>query len=125
MLIQTNGGTMKPFVFAISLGILVLSAAGAWAEDCQLPTTEPTIPNGKVADKAAMLKGSQAVKAYMAETEVFLNCLDEAEKALGEEITAEQQAMFVARHNTAVEAMEGVAEQFNQQIRLYKARRKK
>lgn len=97
-----------------------LFAAPAMAA-CPYPD-DVNIPDGSTASEAEMLDGQKTVKAYMAQMEEYLECLDEESAALGDNESDDQQAMHVKRHNAAVEAMEKVAASFNEQIRSYKAR---
>jgi len=80
------------------------------------------VPDGSKASEAEMLDGQKLVKAYMANMEAYLECLDTESTARVEEETDDQKAMHVKRHNAAVDAMEQVAASFNEQIRSYKAR---
>ena len=88
---------------------------------CPYPD-DVSIPDGSTASEAEMLDGQKLVKAYMAEMDEYLTCLDEESTALGDDQTDDQRAMHVKRHNAAVDAMEKVAASFNEQIRSYKAR---
>jgi len=88
---------------------------------CPYPD-DVSIPDGSTATESEMLDGQKMVKAYMAEMDEYLECLDEESTALGENETEDQAAMHVKRHNAAVDAMEKVAASFNEQIRSYKAR---
>lgn len=88
---------------------------------CPYPD-DVAIPDGSTASEAEMLDGQKNVKAYIADMEDYLECLDEEAAALGDNATEDQDAMHVKRHNAAVEAMEKVAASFNEQIRSYKSR---
>jgi hypothetical protein len=105
--------------FSIAAAAALLAMPGMAA--CPYPD-DVSIPDGSTASEAEMLDGQKMVKAYMAEMEDYLECLDEESAALGENETEDQQAMHVKRHNAAVDAMEKVAASFNEQIRSYKAR---
>ena len=61
------------------------------------------------------------VKAFVAEGEEYLACLDAEVEAAGEEQTDEENAIYVSRYNAAVDAMQALAEQFNVELRAYKA----
>jgi hypothetical protein len=95
---------------------LVSIQAGA---ACAYPD-EPQIPDGATATEQQMVGGQQVVKAYMAEMEGYLTCLDKEAAALGDAETEEQRALHTSRHNAAVDQMEKVANSFNEQIRAFK-----
>ena len=93
---------------------------GVVAAACPYPD-DVEVPDGSSATEQDMLSGQKRVKAYMAEMEDYLKCLDDESMALGDAVTDEQRQLHVDRHNAAVEAMESVANAFNEQIRAYKA----
>ncbi len=107
---------------AIALCAFAFTAEAA----CEYPASIK-VPDGGKATKDEMIAGQQAVKQYMADMDAYLACLDKENAvaaAEGEdpEIAAQREALHVKRHNAAVEAMEGVAARFNEQVRAYKAR---
>ncbi len=99
----------------VTLGMATANAA------CTYPD-EVDMPDGATASEPEMLAGRDAVQQYMAEMDDYLTCLDKEAKSLGEEETPEQKQMHVARHNAAVDQMETIAAQFNEQLRAYKSR---
>ncbi|MCW8128077.1 hypothetical protein [Microbulbifer halophilus] len=110
-----------------------LIASTAFAE-CDKPQP-PEIPDGNKASKEAMVQGQQAVKQYMEEGDQYLKCLEQenqaamaAAKESGVEPESEEakqlQAKVEARleeHNTAVDSMHEIGDQFNQEVRNFKA----
>ena len=100
-------------------GAVLITTPGMAA--CPYPD-DVRIPDGSTATEAEMLDGQKLVKAYIADMEEYLECLDQEASALGDSETEDQKAMHVKRHNAAVAAMEKVAASFNEQIRSYKAR---
>jgi hypothetical protein len=69
-----------------------------------------------------MTAAQQRMQAYMGKMQQYLDCLEQEEAALPEEQrTTETRAHTVKRYNAAVEAMESLAAQFNEQVRAYKA----
>lgn len=87
--------------------------------ECSTP--EPTnIPDGTKATSEEMVEAQTFVKQYIAEMELYLVCLDEEAAALEEPPTAEQTERHTQLHNSAVDSMEAVAAQFNEQVRAYK-----
>ncbi|RMF97873.1 MAG: hypothetical protein D6727_04500 [Gammaproteobacteria bacterium] len=105
---------------ATALTAWLLTAPAITLGACPYPE-DVDIPDGSAATEQEMLAAQKQVKAYIADMEAYLKCLDEEEAALGEEVTPEQRALHVSRHNAAVDAMEQVAAQFNEQIRAYKS----
>ncbi len=105
----------------ITLLIATSAMAGPAFADCGYPQ-DVSIPDGAAASEAEMVEGQKGVKGYMAEMDEYLKCLDEKSAALGEEITEEDRLMHVKKHNAAVDAMEQVAANFNEQIRAFKAK---
>lgn len=87
---------------------------------CTAPD-EVSVPDGSQASMEEMLAAQTAVKSYMADMEAYLKCLDDESASLGDARTDEERLAHVAEHNTAVDAMERVANSFNEQIRAYKA----
>ena len=99
--------------------LLIVFSQFALAE-CNRPPA-PTLPDGETSDMETMVAGQKAVKAYVAETEAYLDCLNKEGEAAADTETPEQQLARIGRHNEAVDEMEAVASQFNEEIREYKA----
>jgi len=79
-----------------------------------------SVPDGTTATTEEMVDGQTRIKQYMAEMEAYLDCLDKEEQELGREPTAEELQLHNQRHNSAVDQMEKVAADFNEQVRAYK-----
>jgi hypothetical protein len=108
---------ISSFLLGCTVTLGMATAKGA----CTFPD-EVDIPDGATASEEQMLAGRDAVQQYMATMNEYLSCLDEEATAVTEEETPEQKQMHVARHNAAVEQMETLAAQFNEQLRAYKSR---
>lgn len=87
------------------------------------------IPNGNTATKEEMLAGQQGVKKYVAEMELYLECIVEEEKAqrdamaeLAPEVEQEREDILNKKYNAAVDEMERIAAQFNAEVQAYRAR---
>ena len=107
---------------------LPLFAAASVAIACDYPQ-RAQVPDGISATKDEMIEGQKSVKAYMAAMEDYLACIEAEEKdAVAEMDEAEpeeleqRQEMMTKKYNAAVEEMEIVAAQFNEQVRAYKGR---
>lgn len=78
------------------------------------------VPDGATSTTEQMVDGQTRIKQFMAEMEEYLDCLDQEEADLGREPTEEELQMHNQRHNAAVDEMEAVAAEFNEQVRAYK-----
>lgn len=85
------------------------------------------LPNGATASKDDMLAGQKTVKNYMSTMEEYLTCLEKDEKnavaaldELSDEDRASRDTAFTKKYNAAVEEMELIAAQFNEEVRAYK-----
>lgn len=88
------------------------------------------IPNGSTATKDEMVAGQRSVKKFMADMETYLTCIDEEDEQVRPDIEepdliveAQRDEMLVKKHNAAVDDMETVAANFNEEVRAYKARK--
>jgi hypothetical protein len=87
------------------------------------------IPNGGTATKEDMLEGQRGVKKYVADMEVYLECIVEEEKVaraaienLQPEDEQQREDAINKKYNAAVDEMERVAAQFNAEVQAYRAR---
>lgn len=78
------------------------------------------VPDGATATTDDMVNGQMRIKQYMAEMEAYLDCLDQEEANLEREPTEDERALHSQRHNAAVDQMEKVAADFNDEVRAYK-----
>lgn len=110
-----------------ALVALVFLAHGALA--CDYPQ-RADVPDGATATKDEMIEGQRGVKSYIAAMEEYLACIEALEAqaviALGEDVDEDgkrqRKELFNKKYNAAVEEMNLVAEEFNIQVRTYKAR---
>lgn len=110
---------------AAAAGTMTLAGFGHGAEleieQCSFPEP-PVVPDGATATEAEMGQAGAEVREFVAGIQSSLECLSEAEKSLGEEITQEQQAQLVTVYNSGVDQMNAVANNYNEQVKAYKAR---
>jgi len=112
---------LKSLLFMAGL----LTSLTAVAE-CTLPE-QPTIPDGATSTMDEMVAGQKAVKAFQADAQAFRVCLDEEMDGLksaateGDKAAAEAYAAKTDAYNASVAAEEKIANEFNAQIRAYKA----
>jgi hypothetical protein len=103
----------------ILTAVFLLSSSFSYAE-CDRPEA-PVVPDGAVADLATMVEGQKAVKAYVHAVEKeYLPCLTAATEAAGEE-DDDAAAARAATYNAAVDKVTAIGEEFNAEIREYKA----
>ncbi len=107
----------------VFLAIVFLMTSTIATAECTRPET-PVLPDGDIAELQAMIDGQQAVQAYVAGAEAYLDCLMPEEESADGEADAEADVARVEEHNAAVDEMEKVAAEFNEEIREYKARAK-
>jgi len=111
---------------AVSVVALFL-AQGALA--CDYPERVKNMPDGNSATRDEMIDGKKAVQSYITNMESYLSCI-EAEEAqaviamgdVGEDEKKQRAETFNKKYNAAVEEMNLVAEQFNVEVRAFKAR---
>lgn len=108
--------------------MLALLGAAAASADCIYPQVPTTIPDGATATYEDMVAAHQAVKDFDADIRTYNTCmeldvkrrletgnLDEASRAILVHQLAE-------RNDAAVDHAEFVVAQFNEQLRIYRAR---
>jgi len=106
------------------LAISLLTLAPA-AFACDYPA-RIDIPNGLTVTQEEMLIGQRAVKAYVANMEIYLECIVAEEKlaiASMDDIDAEDEQVRVEmldkKYNAAIDEMEMIAAQFNAAVQAY------
>lgn len=95
---------------------------------CDYPT-RVLVPNGSTATKEEMVEGQRGVKKYVADMEVYLECIVAEEKTartkmgdLEPEQEQEREDMLNKKYNAAVDEMERLAAQFNSEVKAYKVK---
>jgi hypothetical protein len=109
--------------------LFLFVSANAALADCSKPDM-PTLPDGASASMEEMVAGQKAVKAFMADSGAYLECLDKkaadfkAPADETEEAKAARETAHVNTYNTAVDEQEKIANGFNAAIKAFKARSK-
>lgn len=85
-----------------------------------VPPEAPAIVDARAATMDEMVDNQTAVRSFMAASEEHLECL--AEVIDSPDLAREQQAYLTTVHNRVVDAMEAVAGDFNDQVRLFRDR---
>ncbi|MDB5368299.1 MAG: hypothetical protein JWM77_4226 [Rhodospirillales bacterium] len=109
---------MLRIVAAAALAIFVASAA----EAACLSPAPPGIPDGKTATGDQMSNASVAVKAYVKGLETYQACLKKQDSDAPPDTTTDQRRVWLTQYNNSVDKMEEVANAFNVQLRVFKAR---
>jgi hypothetical protein len=118
----------KTFVLAALAACLATGSAGA---ACIYPRAPEHIPDGKTATFEEMVTAQQAVKQFDADVTAYNACLDmemlsfEQSGQFDEARLLELRAMQAKKNNAAVDEVQAVADQFNEQLRIFKTRDKK
>ena len=84
------------------------------------PTTVPIIPDGSSATIQEMISGQTEIRNFMALTNNQLECLSELID--GEQLRKDEQALLTSYYNRRIETMENAASNFNEQVKLVRAR---
>ena len=119
---------LKPITAPWLLVLLALCWAAPAAADCVYPKAPTTLPQGSTATYEQMLEARTAVSAFDTAVYEFTVCLAlQAQEIrdngdLGEEELANALAQLTAIHNAAIADAEFIAEQFNQQLRIFRER---
>ena len=108
---------------------LAAAAASAYA-DCPYPPAPAKMPDGATATLEEMVAGQKAVGAYQKAINDYNACIDkELDDALakgGDKLKPEQkqemQRVEAQKHNAAVDQLQAVADRFNEQVKVFKAK---
>jgi len=119
------------FIDAI-VAIALLSAGAAYA-DCSYPPPPDHIPDGNTATLQEMVEAQKAVKEYDKAINAYVACIklehDDAVTKGGDKLTKEQLAdmerVEVQKHNAAIDQLQSIADRFNEQVKVYKAKNDK
>lgn len=103
-------------------GALLTTTGLGWA-DCQRPE-QPAIPDGKVAERAAMLEAHGEVQSYIQSGNEYLDCLkdEEAAERAGKTATEESVKARTEEYNAMVDEMQSVGDGFNTALKQFNAR---
>lgn len=121
---------MKTFLAIAALAALSATAAHA---DCPYPPAPAKIPDGNTATLDEMMAVKKQVTEYDSAIGTYLDCIkkehDDALAKGGDSLTDKQKDELnhieTQKHNAAVTQLQSVADHFNEQVRLYKAKNAK
>jgi hypothetical protein len=107
----------------------LVDAASVALQDCA-PATAPSVPNGASASREEMTAARAAFQAYDAATNSYVHCVDTTIERLSNQyagvVSTDElkslKAFGLGAHDTAIDQEQAVADQFNAQIRTFKAK---
>lgn len=114
--------------------MLALACAGLLATpgfaDCVYPAAPAGLPDGRTATLEQMVAGQKTVQEYDKAIKEYVDCIDhELEASIakaGDSLKPQQkndmQKMEAQKHNAAIDQLQSVADRFNEQVKVYKAR---
>ncbi len=109
--------------------LLVFTTSLAFA--CDYPAPPKNLPDGASSSKEEMLAGVKLISAYQESMTEYLTCIEADEvvtlQALvddDEDAKRQHKSMFDKKYNAAVDEQSRTVEQFNAEIRAYKAQPK-
>ena len=102
------------------------------AQRCVYPDGPDKLPDGNTATQQEMVDAMAALKKYDAEVTAYTNCLEmetdsriqDGGKDMSEDQVKKLRAIQAEKHNAAVDALQTRATEFNEQVRLFKAKHK-
>ncbi len=114
--------SMKPIIFVLLL-MGSLSYGQFALSDCFYPKMKVDIPNGSTATMEEMVAAQSNFKAYNADMNAYLDCLDDELSKISEDFEgyADIKSHSDAKYNATVEQLTEAAEEWNQAVRGYKA----
>ena len=121
---------MKALIAAAALAALM---AGTVHADCPYPAAPEKIPDGNTASIDEMVAVKKQVADYDAAIGSYLECIkkehEDAVAKAGDKLTDKQKQdldrIETQRHNAAVVQLQSIADHFNEQVRVYKAKNAK
>ena len=116
-------------VLLVLAATAALSAGAAYA-DCPYPAPPDRLPDGASATLQEMLAGQKAVADYNKAINDYVACIDKALDqsiaSAGDQLKPEQKAdmqrVEAQKHNAAIDQLQSIADRFNEQVKVYKAR---
>ena len=117
----------------ILAAVLLSFGLQATAKECQRPVDAVNVPDGETASEKEMIAASQAVRAFVAGGQDYVECMqgmiDDAKAAVSTAVDREAYdeatgkfEKVVALHDEMVADMQTLAESFNVALRAYNAR---
>lgn len=120
---------MKSIFKSMGLGmaLLTLTSSLGFAQDrpiaganCENPVP-PSITDAASQSMDMLLDAQDAVQAYIADSNEFIDCVDRVIDRRGGSASQETMDQWTALINANIDAQEAVATAFNEQVRAYNA----
>ena len=114
----------------LTLAVLALLAAGSAQATCIYPRAPANVPDGKSATEAEMAAAHKLVQQFNEDINSYNSCLDlemvtlQKSGSYDENRLNELRAMQAKKNNAAVDEVQALADRFNEQLRIFKARDK-
>ncbi len=122
---RVHAMTFTKFAISIGLAAQIVLATTAFA-DCVLPKPPSPVPNGESASAADMETARLTLERYQKAAKDYLACTDQDVKAriakMGDNVDMIRQVKLMAdkRNRGIEEDIQARADEFNDQLRLYK-----
>jgi hypothetical protein len=107
----------KRIVALAALTVACAVCLQAHADDCRLPPAPSKIPDGNTATQQEMITAMETIKQYNSDVQTYLKCLDF--EARQNELSPGDQTSL---HNAAIDQLTHIADEFNAQVRTFKAK---
>jgi hypothetical protein len=118
---------------ALSAIAALTALAGPVYADCSYPPPPTKLPDGNTASMEEMLEAKKAVTQYNKDINAYVACIklehETAVSKVGQNPTPEQKEdmkrmedVEIQKNNAAVDQLQSVADRFNEQVRIYKAK---
>ncbi len=114
----------------LTLALIAVLAAGAAQATCIYPRAPARLPDGNTATFEEMAAAQKAVQQFNEDINAYNACLDMEMSSLeksglyDENRLTELRAMQAKKNNAAVDEVQSIADQFNEQLRVFKTRDK-
>jgi hypothetical protein len=108
----------------LPVALALLAGSIAAHADCSYPKAPAALPNGATASESEMVAAMNAFKTYDAEVKAFGACLEQEtkDKGAGSAQLMQLKTMQSKKLNAAVDELQSKAKEFNEQVRVFKAR---
>ncbi len=115
---------MKLHALKLATAAFLVTGSLAAHADCAYPKAPASIPNGSTATEAEMVAAMTAFKQYDADVKTYGACLEQETKdrAAGTAQLMQLKTMQTKKLNAAVDELQSKAKEFNEQVRIFKAR---
>ncbi|MBN4053897.1 hypothetical protein JYT97_03320 [Haliea sp. AH-315-K21] len=114
--------------FSIGIALFAMTSSLGLAQDRQIAGTNctnpvvPSIPGDAGQDVETLLDAQDAVQAFMADSNAFIDCLENVmDRRSRRGLNQETSDLWTASINGNIDAQETIAAAFNEQVQIYQA----